>query len=280
MTLPDFELFNNLENISLYQLVKPLLVILAAWILILLVKTASDRLNRRIKSEVAENERAARLTTLVTLGSQVVRAAIIVLAVLTLLGTLGVDIAPILASLGVAGLAVSLGAQTLIKDFFGGLMILIENQYIVGDTVLIGPVTGTVEHMTLRLTTLRDANGRLHMIPNGEVRIISNASRDWLMAIVDLNLALDTDLETALQLLEQAIEHAAEDPALSGALLDAPKIQGWNQLLDWAVQVRVSARTHPAQRVEAEVALRRSALEALQRGGVRLARPISDAGVR
>lgn len=273
MSIPDTQTLLDLISENLYRLIKPALVILVAWIAIRLVRMTAERLRVRLNSEVDDSSRRARLLTLISLGSQILRGTIIVLAGLMVLGTLGVDIGPLVASLGVAGLAVSLGAQTLIKDYFGGLMILIENQYIVGDTITIGPVSGTVERLTLRLTTLRDINGRLHTIPNGDVRIVSNASRGWALAMVDLNLALDTDLEIALQLLEQATQHAAEDPALSSALLEPPKVQGWNKLLDWAVQVRLSARTQPELKGDAEIALRRYALEALQRGGVRLAQP-------
>lgn len=261
---------------NLGRLIQPAVVILLAWLAIRMVRLGAHRMSARLDRELSDTGRAARLKTLIALAAQIARGVILGLTVFTVLGTFGVDLAPVIAGLGVVGLAFSLGAQTLIKDFFGGIMILIENQYIVGDTVTIGPVTGTVESLTLRLTTLRDINGRLHTIPNGDVRIVSNASRDWALAAVDLNLALDADLNEALQLLEQAAGRVAADPALAEALLEPPKVQGWNQMLDWAVQVRLSAKTHPARRVEVETALRRRALEALREGGVRLARPLAD----
>lgn len=261
---------------NLGRLIQPAVVILLAWFALRMVRLGASRISARLDRELSDSGRAARLKTLTALAAQITRGVILVLTVFTVLGTFGVDLAPVIAGLGVVGLAFSLGAQTLIKDYFGGIMILIENQYIVGDTVSIGPVTGTVESLTLRLTTLRDVNGRLHTIPNGDVRTVSNASRDWALAAVDLNLALDADLNEALQLLEQAASRAAADPALAEALLEPPKVQGWNRMLDWAVQVRLSAKTQPARRIEVETALRRRALEALRVGGVRLARPLGD----
>lgn len=258
------------------RLIQAAAIVLATFIGVRLIRLAAKRLKNRIGEPDVTAGRAARLVTLISLGSQVSRGAILVLAVFTLLGTFGVELGPIITSLGVVGLAISLGAQTLIKDYFGGLMILIEDQYVVGDWVTIGPVSGAVERLSLRLTTLRDVNGKLHVVPNGDVRIVTNASRDWSLAIVDINLALDSDLDRALVLLEQATICAAQDPGLSDALLESPQVQGWNKLLDWAIQVRLSARTKPSQRIAVEIMLRRCALEALQNGQVQLARPLPE----
>ena len=99
-----------------------------------------------------------------------------------------VDIVPLLAGAGVAGLAISLGAQTLIKDFIGGILVLVENQYSVGDVIEIGDVSGTVEKLTLRATYVRDVDGRLHVVPNGDVRIVSNVTRDWSRTLQELGV--------------------------------------------------------------------------------------------
>jgi small-conductance mechanosensitive channel len=109
--------------------------------------------------------------------------AIAVIALLMLLRTFGVDITPLLASVGVAGLAVSLGAQTLINDLIGGVLILIGNQYVVGDTIKVGDVSGAVERLTLRVTYIRDVNGSLFVVPNGEVRIVGNMTKEWSRAL-------------------------------------------------------------------------------------------------
>ena len=110
-------------------------------------------------------------------------------ALLMLLSTFGVDITPLLASVGVAGLAVSLGTQSLIKDLIGGFLILAENQYAVGDSIQVGNVSGNVERITLRATYVRDINGYLHIVPNGEVRIVANQTKGWSRALVDVGVA-------------------------------------------------------------------------------------------
>ena len=110
-------------------------------------------------------------------------------APLMLLSTFGVDITPLLASVGVAGLAVSLGTQSLIKDLIGGFLILMENQYAVGDSIQVGNVSGNVERITLRATYVRDINGYLHIVPNGEVHIVANQTKGWSRALVDVGVA-------------------------------------------------------------------------------------------
>ncbi len=228
---------------------------------------------RRLESLPRINERRARLRTLIGAGNQTLRAVVIALALISALSALGVNVAPLLASLGLVGLALSLGAQTLIRDYVAGLMILIEDQYTVGETVTIQGVSGSVERLTLRLTVLRDFSGRLHFIPNGEVRLVTNASRDWALAWVDLNLPLDANLAQALPILQEAAQRLEHDEHLGADLLDTPQVQGWQALSDWAVQVRISARTRPERRPAVEQALRQTALEALRGAGISLALP-------
>lgn len=274
MLLPEVQASLDLLMIYTPLLIQAAVILLVAWLGVRLVRVGTRRLRKRLQGHL--NGGSGRLVTLLSLAAQIARVVIILLTIFTILGTFGVNLGPIIASLGVIGLAVSLGAQTLIKDYFGGLMILIENQYTVGDWVTIAPVSGTVERLSLRLTTLRDVNGKLHIIPNGDVRIVTNSSRDWSLAIVELNLALDTNVDHALEVLVEATQQAAEEESLAGALLDQPEVQGWSKLMDWAVQVRLSARTRPGNKIETEIALRRYALDALLRAGVRLARPVVE----
>jgi small conductance mechanosensitive channel len=179
----DVSQIHNLSELWLSYapvLINIALVIIVAWVVSRIVHLAGRRLSRRLQAQTPTIDtagRTARLLTLSTLIEHVVQTLIIVLAIVTILGAFGVNLAPIITGLGVAGLAVSLGAQTLIKDYVGGIMILIENQFVVGEQVTIGAVSGTVEHLTLRLTTLRDSNGSLHLVPNGDVRVLTNSSR-------------------------------------------------------------------------------------------------------
>jgi small conductance mechanosensitive channel len=200
------------------------------------------------------------------------RILILTLAFLVFLGTIGINITPLLTSLGIAGLALSFGAQTLIKDYIGGLFVLLENQYIVGEIVTLptanGTASGTVEKITMRATWVRDLNGQVHVVPNGEVRLLTNASRDWSLAIVNLNVDFDTDVGKATQALESGMQRFMEDPLAKPNLLESPQVQAWSNMSDFAIQLRLTAKVIPGTRITCESLLRRYALEALSQVGI------------
>ena len=187
---------------------------------------------------------------------------------LMVLHALAIDILPLLASLGVASLALSLGAQTLIKDMIGGLLILIEDQFAVGDVIRVGEVSGEVERITLRVTYLRDLEGRQHIVPNGDVRTVSNLTAEWARAVVDLDVGYEADMAAVMRALRAAAEQVAGDAALKADLLEAPQALGWVAFKDWAVQVRLQAKTAPGKQWGVMTALRQQALEALRAEGV------------
>lgn len=238
-----------------------------------LINISGKNIERRIIEKRIDAGQQSRLKTLLRAGTGTLNVIVIIIAILMALLVVGIEITPLLASVGVAGLAVSLGAQTLIKDYIGGIIILFENQFNVGDDIEVGNVIGTVERIELRATYVRDVQGRLFIIPNGEVRILSNNSREWRNALVDLNLAFGTDFAKAIEALRMAVEQAAEDETLKSILLDLPRIQGWTSMNDWSVQVRLSAKTIAGKQLIAAVALRRVALQALDEAGIRLAVP-------
>lgn len=192
------------------------------------------------------------------------------------LQTLGVNIAPLLAGAGVAGLALSLGAQTLIRDYLGGILILVENQFSVGDQIQVGDKSGAVERITLRATYLRALEGQLHLIPNGEMRVVSNLTQDWARAVVDLNVAFDADLSRVLRALEAAAQQAQADETIKADLLEAPQALGWIGFNDWAVQVRLMARTAPSKNRQVARVLRMHAMAALRAEGVPVAIPSQE----
>jgi small conductance mechanosensitive channel len=190
-------------------------------------------------------------------------------ALLMLLSTFGVDITPLLASVGVAGLAVSLGAQTLIKDLIGGFLILAENQYAVGDHIQVGDVLGQVERFTLRATHVRALNGRLYVVPNGEVRIVANLTKEWSGA-----------LDHALRVLAEAAEAFAQDPDFGPQLIETPQVLGPLSLGDWAITVRVMVKTQPGKHWGVARELRKRILAACEREGITLPYPRQEVLVR
>ncbi|MDH4137127.1 MAG: mechanosensitive ion channel family protein, partial [Anaerolineae bacterium] len=191
------------------------LIIALAGLGLAAVQLLSGRALRIIQAR--ERLREARRQQMVTLV-QILRwgAGVLIVgsALLMLLSTFGVDITPLLASVGVAGLAVSLGAQSLIKDLIGGFLILAENQYAVGDTIQVGTVAGKVERITLRATYVRAIDGYLYVVPNGEVRIVANQTKEWSRALVDVGVAYEEDLDRALRVLGETAEAFAQDPAI------------------------------------------------------------------
>ena len=162
--------------------------------------------------------RRQQVVTLINIVRWSIDIALVTAAVLMLLSTFGIDIGPFLASVGIAGLAVTLGAQTLIKDLIGGLLLIVENQYAVGDVIQVGEVAGTVERITLRTTHVRALNGDLCIIPNGEIRVLANQTRDWSRVSVDLGRAFEEDLDRALRILEESVGAFAKDTALASYL--------------------------------------------------------------
>ena len=165
---------------GLLRVILPLLLIVALTVVALrLVTLAANAIDKRLIAPVDDRDRHARLQTLRKAATSTAQVVIVAIALLIGLGTIGIDIGPALTAAGILGLAVSLGAQTLIKDIIGGLTILLEDEYRVGDAIKIGSVSGDVERITLRRTDVRDAEGRLFMVPNGDVRVVANETRDW-----------------------------------------------------------------------------------------------------
>jgi moderate conductance mechanosensitive channel len=248
-----------------------ILIVIITLVVLEIVRRVQHRLEKRIKSPGRNQQQIGRQQTLLTTGVYLVRIVVVVVALLMILDALGINITPILASIGVAGLAISLGAQTLIKDYVGGLFILAENQYAVGDYVTLGDVTGTVEEITLRKTLLRDLDGKLVHVPNGEVRVIINNSYDWARAVVDLTIAYEEQVAEAEKVLQAKMESVSQEEFLKESLLEVPQVSGWNAFNDLGVQVRILAKVKADKRIEASSLLRREALQALKEANIPVA---------
>jgi small conductance mechanosensitive channel len=230
---------------------------------------------RRLQQAVLDSDRRTRLQTLLRAGYGVAVGVAALIVVTMALQLAGLNIGPLLASAGVVGLAISLGASTLIRDYLGGVLILAEDQFRVGDVIEVSGAAGEVVRMTLRVTYLRDVYGKLYTVPNGDIRVIGNMTREWARAVVDLNLEYGADMAQATKGLSGAIERLRADETVRDFLLDEPSIVSWNNLTDWAVQVRLMARTLPGKQWAVGQALRRYAVEALAGAGVRVALPVT-----
>jgi small conductance mechanosensitive channel len=248
--------------------------VVAYYLLGMLTRTLSGRIQAMDGEEDSELDRRTKTIFRVIHSTGVV--IIISTAVMMILTELGVAITPVLASVGFVGLAFGLGAQSLVKDMIAGLFILIEDQFTVGDVVEIGGITGNVEHMTLRATEVRDLYGTVHIIPNGEIRIVANKSRAWSRAIVDVSVTYEEDVDTAVQTLQE-IGEAMADHKMMGLLLQEPAVvTGVEGLEDWAVRLRIMVKTLPNAQWEVQRYLRRQIRLTFAEKGLSLAFPRQD----
>jgi len=191
-------------------------------------------------------------------------------ALLTALDKIGINPTPALTLAGLASVAVGFGAQNLVRDLIGGFYIVLEDQYSMGDTIQVADTTGRVENLTLRRTVLRDARGALVTIANGEIRTVSNLSRDWSQAFVDISIAPDVPLERTMLALENAAAELRGDPSWSQALVDGPRILGLHGFDRSASTVRLQVRTAPTRQDEVSRELRRRIQIEFQRQAIPL----------
>lgn len=209
-----------------------------------------------------------------TLGSVLRSSATVVVGTimaLLILAELGVNIAPFIASAGIVGVALGFGAQSLVKDFLTGLFMLLEDQYGVGDVVDVGPATGTVEAVTLRVTKIRDSDGTLWYVPNGTMLRVGNKTQGWATAVVEIDVDYFADLDEVRALLHEAAARVEADPALGAHLQGAPTITGIERLSADAITLRLKVRTSPAMQWDVARALRTATRDVLERAAVPLA---------
>lgn len=272
-----WEKFSALIESSIFQFILPLVLTFVITLVGLrLVNIASDAIEKRLITKEQEADRQQRLRTLISTAKITARTTVLALATLSVLTICGIDIGPLIAAAGIVGLAISLGAQTLIKDFFGGTMILIEDQFRVGDWIQVADVEGTVEKVTLRRTNVRAGDGTLFIVPNGDVRVVGNATRDWSRAVVEINLPFDADISQAISVCSKAMAEVANDPEVADALLESPEVLGWNQANDWSLRLRMQAKVKPGQHWRVARVMRRIALQALRDAGMAVARPLDS----
>jgi moderate conductance mechanosensitive channel len=188
--------------------------------------------------------REKRAQTVAQLLRSVGRVVIIVLALMLTMGRF-IDITALLAGAGILGLAVSFGAQSMVKDLIAGIFILTENQFAIGDVIEAAGKTGTVERMNLRVVMLRDLDGTVHIVPNGQIATVSNKTRGWSRAVVDVSIGYDADIDMAIEVIRDEAMKLSQDPTHAEKFDAPPEVVGVQSLGEHAVAVRVLLRTHP-----------------------------------
>jgi len=211
-----------------------------------LLHTVADTYRRRIARD-GFTEEEKRLATLASLAKTAISFLVVFIGATMILDELKVSIGPLLASAGVLGLAVGFGAQNLVRDVMSGFFVLLENWYREGDVIEVAGVSGTVERFGLRATVLRDQQGRVHYIPNGEIKLVSNLTQEWSQAQIDVGVAYKEDIDRVIAVLMSLCEELQKDPHYGPRILDTD-VMGIERLDDSAVILRVILRTLPQER--------------------------------
>lgn len=237
-----------------------------------LVRHLRERTGARRNPAIAER-RAQRATTIGSVLKSTVSIVLLVWLVLSVLSVLGVNIAPFLASAGILGLAIGFGAQNLVRDFVTGVFMLLEDQYGVGDVVDLGEASGTVESVGLRITTVRDIDGTLWYVRNGEIVRVGNMSQEYAVARIEVPVALSADLDRAQEVALEAASRVVADDDIADDVLDAPVMLGVQDVTHTQVTLRMTVRTKPNAQWAVARTMRRSVLRAYEANGIALPNP-------
>ncbi len=215
-----------------------------------------------------------RVDTLATVAGSLTTAVVWAIAFVVILGLFDISLAPLFAGAGVVGVALGFGAQSVVADFLSGFFMLFEDQYGVGDVVDVGDAAGTVEKFSLRTTTLRDVNGTVWHIPNSEIRRVGNKSQLWSRAVLDIDVAYDTDLRRAEGIIQRVADDLWRDTEFTGGdIIDPPEVWGVERLGADGVAIRLVVKTDPAEQWVVGRELRLRIKEALDEAGIEIPFP-------
>lgn len=252
-----------------YQAPKILAVLIIAFILTRLLKIALRHIGKL--GERDDHQSALRSQQFRTLSGVSYSIGILIItsiAGMQILALLGINMGPLLASAGVAGLAIGFGAQTLVKDFINGFFILAENQYDIGDTVGIAGVQGIVENVTLRRTVLRGADGTVHTVPSSEIKVVSNLTRDWTQINLKVSVAYSAPSDRVTTLLNQAADEVAKDPSFSSLIVSQPQVHGIDGVIGSSVDYLLSLKTKPGSQDAVRRELQRRIKDCLEKNNI------------
>jgi len=239
-----------------------------------IVKALLDReATEGTAQELSAVEVKKRMDTLDELGGRVIRFFVLVIAGIMILSALDLDIGPAIAGLGVVGIAVGFGAQSLVRDYLNGALILIENQYSKGDVISIAGVSGAVEDFSLRRTTLRDLDGIVHTVPNGAVIVASNRTRTWARINQNVTVAFGTDIDKAIQVVEDLGKEMAADPIWKRRILEPPRVERVESIEERGITLKILGTVGASEKWAAGGEFRKLLLAAFEKNGIRLPRP-------
>ncbi len=245
-------------------------ILLLAIVLITILRVVTRRLGEYSRrNTLPGGVRAQQLRTLSGVLYSVGVFVIVFLAALQILPVVGINIGPLLASAGIAGLAIGFGAQTLVKDVITGFFILIENQYDIGDTIKVADRTGVVEAMSLRSTVLRDSDGSLHTIPNSAITVVTNFTRDWTQIAMKVSVSYSEPSDKVIALLKDIGNELRENPQFKEAIVAQPEVPGIERVSGEEVEYLLLVKTEPGEQHAVSRELRRRIKECFEKNGIR-----------
>ena len=236
-------------------------------------KTVGKSPSNTPEDDIARTRRAQRAHTVASMLSSIATTIICVIGVMMVLTELKFDLAPVLASAGIAGVAIGFGAQTLVKDYLSGFFLVVEDQYGIGDTVDLGEAIGTVEEVGLRTTKVRGVDGTLWHVRNGEILRVGNFSQGWARAVMDIPVPYNSDRETINTVINAAVTEIRKDPQIAKAILEDPEIWGVEALSGESVTIRTVIKTEPNEQWAVARAFRAAVKAELDGRGMRIPLP-------
>ncbi len=233
-----------------------------------------DKAVQKARDLLARAERSKqRARTLGTVLESIATFTIYTLAALIALAEFEINLGPLIAGAGIVGIALGFGAQTIVKDFLSGIFMIVEDQYGVGDVVDLGDASGVVETVSLRTTQIRDVEGAVWYFPNGEIRRVANKSQLWARAVLDIEVAYDTDIEHAKQVIKEAADAIWQEHRADATILEEPEVWGVEQLGESSVVIRLVVKTEPGEQWVAGRVIRQRIKEALDAAGIEIPFP-------
>lgn len=252
---------------------KLLLIIAVILVVLRLCRVLSRRLEKVFLKGREDEESLKRARTLSNLINQFLRGVILVIAIMTILGALDIQIAPILATAGVAGLAVGFAAQSLIKDVINGFFIILWDQIRVGDVVRVAGRSGVVESVTLKMTVLRDLDGNVHFIPNGIIDVVTNFTKDFSRFVFDIGVSYFEDVDRVMEVMKKVDEELRAEPEWAESILAPLEVLGLDRFENSAVVIRARTTTKPGQQWQVAREFNRRLKMAFDRQGISIPFP-------
>lgn len=250
------------------------LIVLLAWIARKILKIAIKRFEKSLEQEgVVTSERVKRAKTLSGIISTSISAIIYAVALMMLITECGVNIAPLIAGAGIAGLAIGFGAQNLVKDVISGFFLIMEDQIRVGDVANVAGIGGLVEAINLRTTRLRDLEGKVHIIPNGSIVVATNLTKDWSRALVEIGVAYKENVDNVISVLKEVGEELRNDPAFKEVILEPMTVQGLNSFGDSSINIRLFFKTLPIKQWDVAREFRKRVKKAFDEKGIEIPFP-------